>query len=438
MTRILHYLDQANLFLIPLDNQRQWYRYHHLFADLLRYRLQELHPLREAVLHQRAASWFEQQGLLEEAVTYALAAEDFDAAARLIAHSAHDFFAAGKMMVLLHWLDKLPDSFIYQRQKLFLLQAWLLVRTGQFAASITHLQHPLPEDEPIDQTTKAEYTYLQGSAAYYQGDWLRGLSLGQEALAASSPQNKALYLPIQTLLAWCYDLLGQPDEAIHWNQQVLHASEQANILTATVASLGILAQLYAEQGELQKSQSLYEKACRTAIAHSQPQLPILGLAAIAQGIVAQRRQQWETAVTHLQEGIDLCRHWGGLVFYTLKGYHLLVQVYEAQGELQRAQEIRAAVFDFTQQAHAPAWMMSQAKRKTQPAAATPIVEPLTNREKEILILICNGRSAPQIAEELVVAVSTVRTHIKRIYAKLGVHSRHEAVARAQALGLVVE
>jgi len=232
--------------------------------------------------------------------------------------------------------------------------------------------------------------------------------------------------------------LDQPDEAIHWNLQVLQMSEQANILTATVGSLGALAQLYAEKGKLNKSQRFFEKACQTAITRSQPQLPILGLAAIGRGIVAQRRQQWETAVTHLQEGIDLCRRWGGLIVYTLKGYHLLVQVYEAMGDSKRAQETEAAGMDFAQQALAPAWMTAQAKRKTQPAAAFPLAEPLTNREKEILILIGNGRSAPQISDDLVIGVSTVRTHIKRIYNKLDVHSRHEAVTRAQALGLAVK
>ncbi len=153
--------------------------------------------------------------------------------------------------------------------------------------------------------------------------------------------------------------------------------------------------------------------------------------------MAQRRRQWETAVTHLQEGIDLCRRWGGLIVYTLKGYHLLVQVYEAMGDSKRAQETEAAGMAFAQQAHAPAWMLYQTKQGAQLAAASPLVEPLTNREKEILILICNGRSAPEIADDLVIGVSTVRTHIKRIYNKLDVHSRHEALVKATKLGLIL-
>ena len=127
---VLAYLEQANLFLTPLDNKRQWYRYHHLFADLLRYRLQETYPKRTAVLHQRAANWFEQQGLQEEAINHALAAENFDVAARLIIHLAHHLFAEGKMMVLQNWIGKLPDAFIYQQQKLFLFTGLVVDANG--------------------------------------------------------------------------------------------------------------------------------------------------------------------------------------------------------------------------------------------------------------------------------------------------------------------
>ncbi len=128
---MLQQLEQANLFIIPLDNERRWYRYHHLFADLLRSRLQELKPDQVQVLHQRACEWFEHEGLLPEAVNHALIVNAFERAAHLIEKAAEMQRQAGEIATLTGWMNALPDSIRRDRPALSLAYARALVDIAQ-------------------------------------------------------------------------------------------------------------------------------------------------------------------------------------------------------------------------------------------------------------------------------------------------------------------
>src|SRR5713101_9139096 len=106
----LEALEQANLFVIPLDNQRCWYRYHHLFAEVMRERLRQMHPDQPSSLHRRASEWYERNGLAAEAVGHALAAGDFQRTAQLIEQIAETILTRGEAMTVLRWLEALPDE----------------------------------------------------------------------------------------------------------------------------------------------------------------------------------------------------------------------------------------------------------------------------------------------------------------------------------------
>lgn len=136
----LETLNQANLFITPLDDKHCWYRYHPLFADLLRGRLAQTLPLEVSILHIRASAWFEQNGLTNEAVGHALAGEDYERAARLLEGAARDvLFNRFEPQVLLGWLAALPADFVATRPALGLAQAWGLVMTGQRKAAQARL-----------------------------------------------------------------------------------------------------------------------------------------------------------------------------------------------------------------------------------------------------------------------------------------------------------
>ncbi len=131
---MLERVERANLFLVPLDEVRGWWRYHHLFADLLRARLQQQQPGRAAALHRAAAAWCEEHGLADDAVRHALAAGDPAWAARLIERHFDEIFLSGERATLERWLGALPAGLIRSRPRLLLAQARLALLSGRLEA----------------------------------------------------------------------------------------------------------------------------------------------------------------------------------------------------------------------------------------------------------------------------------------------------------------
>jgi LuxR family transcriptional regulator, maltose regulon positive regulatory protein len=148
---LLEELERANLFIVPLDDTRQWYRYHHLFVDVLRSRLMSTATAEYvATLHRRASTWFEDQGLVAEAVHHALAANDADQAARLVELHGEAVWMHGELATLRRWLTALPDTAFEARPKLALNHAFLLTLLDDFAqserrlAAAEHALHAAP------------------------------------------------------------------------------------------------------------------------------------------------------------------------------------------------------------------------------------------------------------------------------------------------------
>ena len=157
---MLERLEEANLFLLPLDDERRWYRYHQLFAEMLRQRLQRVQPDRVALLHQRASAWYAQHELIREAVHHALAAPDFAQAARLVEQAFNALVRRGEIATLQRWAAALPDELVRSNIELSVLQGWLLFVRGKHDAAELHLQDierrfgiSSVSDEPREQET---------------------------------------------------------------------------------------------------------------------------------------------------------------------------------------------------------------------------------------------------------------------------------------------
>jgi LuxR family maltose regulon positive regulatory protein len=129
---ILDHLNRSNIFITPLDEVDYWYRYHHLFADLLRARLQRAYPDSLPTLHLRASQWYEGAGLPEEAIQHALAAKELERTARLVEQSAIDIMSRGEMSSLLRLFETLPEDLTSRRPALGVFYAWALTFSGQF------------------------------------------------------------------------------------------------------------------------------------------------------------------------------------------------------------------------------------------------------------------------------------------------------------------
>ncbi len=211
---MLEQLEQANLFLTPLDDERLWYRYHQLFAEALRHRLQRRQPDLVPELHRRASTWYEQQGLVRDAIHHALAAADFEQAARLIEHTAEMMAKHGEIATLRSWLEALPDELLRSRVELGLWQGWILSLNGQFDVAEQLLQElertlstgitSLPGTSPISSVKLpqldvshrglVEYSgrvaAIRTFIAFRRGDAPRTIDLARQALE-QLPQDQA-------------------------------------------------------------------------------------------------------------------------------------------------------------------------------------------------------------------------------------------------------
>src|SRR2546421_8027986 len=204
---MLEQLEQANLFLVPLDDDRRWYRYHQLFAEALRHRLQRRQPALVPELHKRASAWYEQQGLTSDAVHHALAGTDFVQAARLIEQAFNSLVRRGEIATLQRWAAALPDELVRSNIELSVLQGWLLFVSGKHDEALLHLEdiertfgiNPV-SDEPREQQTMPSGSFnqaeirgriatIRASIAVTQGDVPRTIALSRLALEYLPKEN---------------------------------------------------------------------------------------------------------------------------------------------------------------------------------------------------------------------------------------------------------
>jgi len=186
---LLEWMEQAQLFLLPLDQERRWFRFHGLFHDLLRFRLQQSAPGRATDLHARAASWFVARGMLPEAIRHALAAGAVERAADWIAEVAEGALRRGEIGVLLGWLLALPAPLLQSRPRLCLAYAWCLLYSGRLAEvgpALTWAEWGL---EAAESDTLVEVTALRAHLARLSGNLPLARVLSEQALAAATPEQ---------------------------------------------------------------------------------------------------------------------------------------------------------------------------------------------------------------------------------------------------------
>jgi LuxR family maltose regulon positive regulatory protein len=185
---VLAQLEAANLFVVPLDTERRWYRYHHLFAELLRRRVEETQPDHVAHLHRRASEWYETHGLTAEAVHHGLVAGDVERVARLVGGNALAMLEHGELSALKRWLEGLPGEAVRAQPWLCIARAWMQAFTGQSGAVEPLLEdaerkaagwETLAERQHIRAHVAAVHTYL----AMLQGEASRTAALARRALA---------------------------------------------------------------------------------------------------------------------------------------------------------------------------------------------------------------------------------------------------------------
>jgi LuxR family maltose regulon positive regulatory protein len=330
----LEQLERANLFIIPLDDERCWYRYHRLFADLLRKRLYQAHPDMASTLHRRASDWYEQNGYLAEAIDHALSAPDFERAAGLAEQVAETTLASSETITFLGWVDKLPDSLVRARPTLCLFHAWALLIGGRPPDSV---EARLKMIDASADSMAAKVATLRAYIALFQGQVARAAELARQALQ-QLPESE-LFMRINTawLLGNTYVLTGDFDSGKQAFDELAHLSLQAGNLVIAVGAVCHLAEVYIRQAQLYKAQSLYERALEIAVDAQGRRLPIAEEALIGLGELRREWNELEVASRCTLEGIELARRWRWPA--AIVGYITLARIRYAQGDAEEANSL---------------------------------------------------------------------------------------------------
>ena len=320
---MLERVERANLFLVPLDEVRGWWRYHHLFADLLRARLQQQQqPGRVAALHRAAAAWCEEHGLADDAVRHALAAGDPAWAARLIERHFDEIFLSGERATLERWLGALPAGLIRSRPRLLLAQARLALLSGRLEAVdglLDNAERAFADaaDEPFEPSAgKAASALVNVPAAialehallaYLRGDAEGTAGFASQALAKLGEGEWMLDLWIRSMRALAELLRGRLAAAERAFAASIMAWWSVGEPAMAASDCHLLGQVQRALGRLDAALDTYQQALEMTAPHGRPALPAAGVAYVGMAEVAYQRGELDAALRHVTEGIPLCR-----------------------------------------------------------------------------------------------------------------------------------
>ncbi|MCP4540025.1 MAG: tetratricopeptide repeat protein [Chloroflexi bacterium] len=345
---MLESLEQANLFIIPLDDERRWYRYHHLFADLLRARLEQAYPDLLPELHRRASAWYEENRSIAEAVNHTLAAQDFERATDLISQIAWTMLMRGEMTTLLGWLDALPDEMMSTWPWLSIYRAWSLVLSGKLGAVEPHLQYTeqvLPTLQKNDanasslQAIRGSVIAVRAYAARLRGDIPSAIGLSHQALEHLPKDGLTWRLrgAAALNLGLAYWLRGDAAAMSQALTDAVDISRSVGDVHMTLIALGLLGQAQEMQGGLRQAADTYRQVLRLADEHGAQQAPFVGLAHVG---LAGPLVQWgdlEGAMPHVTKAIELGQR-GGSVDTLVGAYETLSMVLQARDDIDGALE----------------------------------------------------------------------------------------------------
>lgn len=325
--RLLEQLDSANLFIISLDEERVWYRYHRLFSDLLRRRLVQSLPDLVSTLHRRASQWYEQAGLTTKAIDHALSARDFDRAASLIEGEAEAILMRSEVTTFLDWIGQLPDEQVCARPALALLFTGAFLMSGR---SLDAVALRIKDVERYRECMPGQVKALLGYYAILGGQVPKAAELTDQALL-ELPEDDLLWRSLATLcLSICQLAVGDLDASSRALDEIVKVGQETGNVLMVVGALIYLALFSIRRGQLYEAKAIYDQALDLASDGEAGFLPIAGQALVGLGNLAWEWDDLKAATRYLQEGIKLTRDWSALGL--VSGLVALAHVRQAQGD----------------------------------------------------------------------------------------------------------
>jgi LuxR family maltose regulon positive regulatory protein len=434
---------RANLFLVPLDDEHRWFRYHHLFGGLLRHELARTAPDRPPVLHQRAARWYADHGDTAEAIGHAIASGDEALSGRLVAAHWRRPFNAGHLETVRMWLDALPAELVATDASLSAARVWVALDTGRLeevGAALDAAEISIPPDTQL--------MVLRALQLYKAGD-VGGAAarLREISPSADDPFIATVHRLVQGI-SWMW--LGDADRARELLVEAARRAEDDGNRLAYIYAEGCRAVLAVNRGDLALADSLMADA-ETAVGQTLSDSHfVVMFPALARARLAIRRADWAGARRAAGAAVELGRRGAGRVELAAAlltaatagricpepqapGAATGVDVdpgallAEARGILRHCADPGPLV---------TTWLAGEQRAVAALTRQEGLIEPLTDRELTILRLLPAPSSLRELASELFVTPNTLKTHLRAIYRKLGAESREEAVIRAREGGLI--
>lgn len=442
---VLESLERANLFLVPLDDVRKWYRYHHLFANVLRQQLRRTWPEAIPGLRRRASAWCAANGQIDEAVNHAVAGDDLEAAVLLLELHSQELLHRGDIRTLQGWLDKLPEATVLGRPWLSIFSGWIRLLSGRSAGIERFLRAAEERQFEVKNSDelRGHVAAIRAYASMWSADPEHTMRLAQQALDMLPSDEISVRSVATFVLGGARYIRGELQQA---RETMIEASRLGTLggnFHVAVPAMSAVGDILLGMRNLAEAEKTFRRALSLGTGRSGKPLPIAagiysGLARlhIARGDLAQARKD---AMTGLELGIQ----WANIdsQIHSLLGLgqveHLEGHPDQARSALERAKHL-AATHDLTpgtdQQIVAFEALIHGQPRQASTASGRH--EPLTERELEVLRLMAEGRSNAEIAGTLIVALGTVKAHTSSIYRKLDARGRAQAVIRARELRLI--
>ena len=376
---MLERLERRNLFVVPLDDERHWYRYHHLFADLLRTRLDLLYPGLSPGLHAKAAAWLEREGMTVDAVNHALAAGEYDRAARLVEENTSRLLAQGELNALMNWIETLPVELRLSRPSLCIHQATALMFAGRAAEvglllaqaeaglDAVSVQGASPASGPPGKSEASpavldEERLLRGQIAAVRA--YTAVYLGQDDLALSQGQLARQLLPADDLanravVAWAVGRTlqnqGRLSEArLAFEEHVLLGRGSGNIW-GLLAGLTALARVLQCQGLLPQARALLEEAIAMASKEGARNRGFIAWVDAGLANVLYEQNELDGAERLLSEAVELTQKWPNSN-HLIYAYTLQSRGFLARGDLQGARSAIGEAERIRQSAPLSRWL----------------------------------------------------------------------------------
>jgi ATP/maltotriose-dependent transcriptional regulator MalT len=411
---ILDVLEHRNLFIVALDNDRHWFRYHNLFSDLLKRRLEYTEPSIIPALHLKAGLWFLAQGDFTEAFRHIIESGDLVKAVEILEGRWHVFIHRGQARQLIRMLNSLNPADIKNSAPLSMAQCWLCCFTEKFDKIPLHLENVYKalNDAPqkgfdtsamklavipsLAETMEAVVSFENNRLEDMMKHALKAIAL--IPTTALQITQGILYVSASYWLALAYERLGETDKACALHLEMIELMKDSENLMGAANSLLEISRVYLQTGRLNILIELCEDMLAFISERGWERLPPAGVVMLVLSKGMRLSGSSGEAEKYFQEGRELIRPIMGPRFRDL--------------------------------------LLHEAPDQTRSASGNLLIEPLSLRELEVINLVARGLSNSEICEHLFLALSTVKGHNRNIFDKLQVKSRTEAAVRARELGLI--